>query len=390
MSRFLQAIQRIRQFTRSTNGKLLFVAVCWQLTFTLIGWFVSQSQGIFGHMDHWDAGWYKHIIEFGYSHEGSPAVPAFYPLFPFIIYGLVTLSFGLLTPYLAALFLNTVAVWLGLIALVKIAQKLTPTASFSPLILVAFLSFPSAFFMHVFYSEALFIALAFWAYAFALERKWWAVGILLAVLTATRLPSLLFIALCGLEYLRVYSWNIKKAINKNLLWLLLAPLGFICYGFYLLAVRGDFFAMFHAYSATNDWTYHHFSLNIFATLYETVAFIFNSIISLRPTYEAFINYGLPLASIVLILVSASYILYKLRSRGIPLFVFGIFSVVMYTINSNVVSVHRYALACLCLYIAIVLLPKTRLVTALIALACIASLLVQLFIFAKFANGMFGG
>ena len=244
--------------------------------------------------------------------------------------------------------------------------------------------------MHTFYSEALFIALAFWAYAFALERKWWAVGVLLAALTATRLPSLLFVALCGLEFLRVYDWNIKKVLNKNILWFLLAPIGFIAYGLYLLVVRGDFLAMFHAYTATNDWTYHHFNLNIFATLYETVIFIISSIASLRPTYEAFINYGLPLASLALVLASSVYILYRLRSRGIPLFIFGILSLVMFTVNSNVVSVHRYALACICLYIAVALLPHRTWITRGVVAACAVSFGVQLFIFAKFANGMFGG
>ena len=96
--------------------------------------------------------------------------------------------------------------------------------------------------------------------------RWSATG----SLTAARLPSILFVALCGLEYLRAYTWNIKQAINKKFLWFLLAPLGLIVYVLYLAVVRGDFFAMLHAYSTTNDWTYQVFNPNIFDTLHETV------------------------------------------------------------------------------------------------------------------------
>ena len=85
------------------------------------------------------------------------------------------------------------------------------------------LSAPAAFFLHVFYGKALFLALSLWAYLFALKRNWIGVGILLALLTAARLPALLVIGLCGLEYLHSYSWNLKKAFNKNILWFLLAP-----------------------------------------------------------------------------------------------------------------------------------------------------------------------
>ena len=35
-----------------------------------------------------------------------------------------------------------------------------------------FRSAPAAFFLHSFYSEAVFCALGFWAYLFALRRQW--------------------------------------------------------------------------------------------------------------------------------------------------------------------------------------------------------------------------
>ncbi|MNR02777.1 hypothetical protein D3C85_1186430 [compost metagenome] len=244
--------------------------------------------------------------------------------------------------------------------------------------------------MHVFYGESLFIAVAFWAYLNALQQKWWRVGVLLAVLTATRLPSLLFVALCALEYLRAYEWNIKKAANKNILWFLLAPIGFIAYGLYLTIVRGDFFAMFHAYSTTDDWAYQIFNPNIFATLSETVLKIGSSLATRQFNYEIFVNYALPLAAITAIAGSSLYLLLKLKSEGVPLFVFGIFAIILFTLNSNVISVHRYALACIVLYIAVGLINKTGNLRILLSGGILCSLSIQVFLYSRFIQTVFAG
>jgi len=373
-------------FFKNPAGRFLLVAIGWQLAFTILGLLLSQGQGVFSHMNHWDAGWYHLIINEHYTITSSPASPAFYPLFPLLV---GTLSLGFIDTTLIALLLNTASLWLALLALYKILKhyKLSPQATTAALF--TFLCFPSAFFMHVFYSEALFIALAFWSYYFALKQKWWAVGTLLAFLTAARLPSVLFILLAGLEYLRSYNWNIKKSLNKNLLWFLLTPLGFIAYGLYLYIMRGDFLAMFHAYSATNDWTYQHFSLNIFPTIWTATATGVTGLTGLG-AYEHFINSFLPILAIVTIVAASTYLFVRLKSRAVPLFVFCLASIPLFTINSNVVSVHRYALPIIGIYIAVAFFYKKGVRALAIYTACALMLIVQLFLFAKFAAGVFAG
>lgn len=382
-------------FQRMAKNTLLLtlcVAVIWQLALFIIGWALAPEKGPLGHMLQWDSGWYLHIIQYGYGLEGSPAAPAFYPLFPLLVKTLEFISLGLISPLGAALLINTAALWASLCALIGILRHFKASHLAKVLAALAFLALPSAFFMHTFYSEALFVAIGFWSYYFALQRKWYLVGISLAVLTACRLPSLLFVALCGLEFMRVYEWNIKKIFNKNLLWFLLAPLGFIAYGLYLTAVRGDFLAMFHAYDATKDWSYQVFNPNIFATLLDTVQTIITAVAHRAINYELFINSLLPLASLGLILAASVYVLLKLKKDGIPLFVFGLLSILLFTLNSNVVSVHRYALACIVIYVAVGLIVKRKslVTTGLIAIAVIASLVIQLFLYSRFIAGVFAG
>lgn len=375
----------VASFFKTDFGIFLVVALAWQFAMTILGWSLNQASPT-AHMVQWDSNWYMHIINQGYGMNGNPAAPVFYPLFPLVISTLHVLSFGLISYEYAALILNTISIWFILVALYRVCRKLGASSPSSYLAVAAFLAFPSAFFLHVFYGEALFIMLAAWAYLFALRRQWWKVGALLALLTATRLPSLLVVGLCGLEYLRAHSWNLKKALNPSLYWFALAPLGFVLYGLYLLVVRQNFMAMFHAYDATSDWTYQVFNPNIIETLYLSVAKLFTEPVN----YELFINTVLPLASLAAILISSFYILKQLKSKGVPLFIFGIVSVIFYTLNSNIISVHRYALAAIVIYIAISLYAKGKLRIGLVLLLITVMVAIQLFIFSRFANGVFGG
>ena len=143
MSTFLEAL-------KSPAGKLLVVAVLWQLTFTAIGFALSPHQGIVGHMQHWDANWYLSIIHTHYSLNASSAAPAFYPLFPLIV-GL--LGLGFINPIIIGLIINTAALWLVILGLYRILDHFKVSGSASFTAIAVFLCFPSALFLHVFYGE---------------------------------------------------------------------------------------------------------------------------------------------------------------------------------------------------------------------------------------------
>lgn len=386
---------KLQRTLNSDVAKAALLAAVWQIALSIIGIVFaylydrsSIATAFTAHLNHWDAGWYLHIISHGYGLSGSPAAPAFYPLFPLLTGGLSWLTFGLIPPLIAGQIINTVGLWLLLLAFIKILRHFPVSRAGKVIALAALLAFPSAFFMHVFYSEAVFMAIGFWAYYFALNKSWARTGLLLALLTAARLPALLFVALCALEYLRAYQWSIKKAYNRNVLWFLLSPLGFVAYGTYLHVVRQDFFAMFHAYSATSDWTYQQFSPNIFATVFNAV----QQIISSGLTYGAFINQLLPLLALACIVIASTYSLWALKKDGIPLAVFGLLASVLFTLNNNVVSAHRYALPVVTIYVALGIFstrhPKRSML--LIWLLIAASSLVQLYLYWKFTHGIFAG
>lgn len=385
-------------------GLALLIALIWQAIMTTVGAVFDATtdnlvrEGAFSgdfkildHMLRWDAGWYLEIIKNGYSQTGSPAAPAFYPVFPLAISVLTILTFGQIDILILALLLNTVCLWLSLTALIKISKMLMGTKYYWVAVAL-FLTSPAAIFIHMFYTEAIFTALAFWAYLFALRRQWAFMGFTLAILTACRIPSLLFVGLCGLEFLRNYNWSVKASLNKNILWFFMAPVGFLLYGTYLYFVQGDFLAMFHAYDKTNDWVYQNFNPNIFETLVDVTGGIVAAANNRIPFDEPLlVNIILPLAGLSILLFTSLWATFVVRKQFVPLGLLGFAAFIMFTLNGNVVSVHRYILPILTIYLVVTYVVKTSpklmplVIGAIYGSTLIQSLLLLLFINAYFAG-----
>jgi len=342
----------LRKIIRSDTILSLLVAIVWQIAMTvLLSRLRPDPAGIepLYHMTQWDGGWYLAILKDWYT--TNPAAAAFYPLFPFAIYLLQIVTFSVIPLPTLALLLNTICLWLALTAIIKITRHFVKKKA--QLSILFLLASPAAFFLSLFYSEALFMAIAFWAYLFALRKNWLAMGILLGLLTANRLPSVLFIALCGLEFLRAYEWDPRKFFNKNILFFLLAPLGFIIYGCYLFVARGNFLAMFSAYHATNDWTYHAFEPNILIVIGESLYEVLQVLQQDRVLDAGIIaNYLAPLLCLFILLTTSLFLIVKVKGKGIPLGISVLLSFLLFTLNSNLVSIHRYILPCLGIYIAL--------------------------------------
>ena len=370
----------------------LIIAVLWQLTMTIVGFAFDHDldplASLLSHVMHWDAGWYLSVISDWYASNLASA--AFYPLYPLAVW---TVSlFGIINIPAAVLLVNTICLFFALLALLRITHILIGgKLSYLPVLLL--LAFPSAFFMHVFYTESLFIAIGLWAYLFALQKKWWQMGILLALITACRLPGLLIVALCGLEFYRAHAWNLKQAFkDKNVLTFLLAPIGFLFYGSYLFLTTGDGLGMLHAYQHTDDWGYQQFNINIFETIFRAGYQSIKAFLGMRPhDNDIIVNHLIPFVSLVLIAASSLYFLLVAKKKFIPIGFYGLLSIVLFTLNNNVVSVHRYALPVFGIYLFGALLwhkyKKTR---PLILIATTLSFILQLVLYSRFIGDIFAG
>jgi len=390
----------------SDTGKVFIGVTVWQVLMTFIGTLydttlsnifqnpASPDQGhtLLSHTMYWDGGWYESILNGAYS-DPSSAASVFYPVFPFCVWLIHTLSFGLIGDPGTGFIVNLLSLFFAVLALVKIADHFVDK-KYRWWIPILFLTSPAAIFLHFFYTEAIFCALAFWSYLFALRRQWWQMATFLALTAATRLPGILFVGLCALEFFRSYNWRPRQILNRHFLWFLITPLGLTLYGLYLYIVRGDFLGMIHGYKLTDDWSYHVFHLNIFDTYYIGIYQLLDVFKSPIPFDEGqSVNFFIPILSLIILTGASIYSLLRIRSKqiGIPLGIFGIVSVVFFSLNSDFVSIHRYILPTLVVYIATAhLASRRKWLHYLFYGAVYAGILIQAYLYILYVNGYFAG
>ena len=331
-----------------TIKKALLLSGTFHIIILIIGIIISviKHTEILNYNFGWDSVWYQNIIENWYIGTSESVIhsPVFYPLFPLSIFILQKVTFNLVPLPILGTILNFLCTTAIVYYVIKICEALFPKSHKLPkTIIILFFTFHSAFFLQCFYSEALLIALGLASYYFAIQRKWGIMGVLLALTTAVRLPGLLFLGLCGLEFFRAYNYKIKKIFNKNLLWFFVAPLGILIYMLYLWIAVGDPLAMFHAYSGSDWESYQIFNPNIFLVYINYIQGFFTTLFA-GNIKSAFIDFALPLYSIFMILAASIYALVKKEKKFYPLAVFGFAAIVMFSLNSNLISVNRYALS----------------------------------------------
>ena len=184
--------------------------------------------------DQWDFGYYQKIAEFGYS--GTDGSTAFYPLFPWLVRLVVYFS----KSYLAAgLIVSGIASVIAAILLRRLV-RLDYSASVAMRSVWFFLIFPTAYFLHVGYSEGLFLALAFACILAARVERWWLAGILGAFCWMTRAPGVVLVPALAVEAAQQY-WE-ERRWKWRWLWIAIVPTGFAVYLLINWSVSGDPFA----------------------------------------------------------------------------------------------------------------------------------------------------
>jgi len=163
--------------------------------------YITSPHQWFEIWDQWDFGYYQKIAEFGYSaNDGSTA---FYPLFPWLVRLVAYLS----KSYLAAgLIISGIASVVAAILLRRLVQ-LDYRSSVAMRSVWFFLIFPTAYFLHVGYSEGLFLALALACILAARRERWWLAGVLGAFCWMTRAAGAVLIPTLAVEAMQ--QWRAR-------------------------------------------------------------------------------------------------------------------------------------------------------------------------------------
>ena len=185
------------------------------------------SQGGFSIWQRWDAGWYIDVARHGYT--GDPAserryLITFFPLYPFAVH---LVSYIVKSIAGSALVVSNLACVGAFVYCYKLTRQEFDTRSARAAVFY-FSVFPTAYFLHVGYSESLFLFLTMAAFYYARRERWLLSSLFGMCATASRVSGIALLLPLAIEYMqqRRFRW---VDMRRDALWLLLVPAGLAFY-----------------------------------------------------------------------------------------------------------------------------------------------------------------
>ena len=161
---------------------------------------------------------YLDIATHGYTTDAR-----FMPLYPLII---KFFSFFIPYPFIVGLILSNIFFLVSLFVLKKLLE-LDYDKKRIIWTIIFLLVFPTSFFFGAVYSESLFFLLTLLSFYFARKKLWLLAGLFGAFASATRVVGIILLPVLLIEYIKQKQKNMK-----DLLGILLIPLGTISYSIY--------------------------------------------------------------------------------------------------------------------------------------------------------------
>jgi hypothetical protein len=227
--------------------KLLLFVFAAQAFSALANEWVGGFRGAIDIWNRWDSLVYLHIADEGYRSSGDQiAWLVLFPLYPWTVRALTLITRDSL---ISGMLISTVALPIAAIAL----RRLTLVDRSEPIATRAtwfMLIFPTAFFLHIAYAEAMFLALAIGAFLAMRRDRWLLAGVLGGIAAMTRINGALLAPAFGIEALM--QLRATRKWNWRWLWLALIPLGFSVYLWVNYATTGDAFK-FMEIQRTHFW-----------------------------------------------------------------------------------------------------------------------------------------
>jgi Gpi18-like mannosyltransferase len=218
---------------------------------------IDQPGDLLRMWSHWDAPHYLDLIVFGYRDGDSSSLVGphgyrsvypddlalyivFFPLFPWLA---TAVNVVVDDPLVSAFVVTTVASMFVAPLLYRLVRH-DEEASIALRAAWFALIFPTAYFLHIGYTEALFMALVLGSFLAARTERWWLAGILGGLAALARVNGLILVPALAAEALT--RWLMTAPTERRLhaawLWIALVPVGFGVYLGLNQVVYGDPFA----------------------------------------------------------------------------------------------------------------------------------------------------
>lgn len=183
----------------------------------------------------WDALHYQQLAEVGYKAVGTFKA-WFYPLFPWCVRLIAYLNGN----YLISAFIVSGVASIAVAVFLRRLVELDYSAAVAQRAVWFFLIFPTAYFLHIGYTESLFLALGLGCILAARTQHWFLAGVLGGLCWMTRATGIVLIPTLAMEAAQQYA--VTKRWQWRWFWVALVPAGFGVYLLLNLHVTGDAFA----------------------------------------------------------------------------------------------------------------------------------------------------
>jgi hypothetical protein len=199
-----------------------------------------------------DALWYTNIARDGYERQSLDTSTqhtwAFFPLYPLLLRAAsrITGEYALTGSLLSNLFLLA-----ALILLHRTVRAFGYDEGCADRTIFYMAAFPTSYFFSLPVTESLFLLLTVGCFLAARRRRWWLMGTLGALATATRPTGIFIFPALLILYWQTYRG--ERWWRRELLAMLLVPLGIFAFMFYLHDITGEALAFLKVQAA---WGHH--------------------------------------------------------------------------------------------------------------------------------------
>lgn len=222
----------------------LFLGIKALLFFFAVQTFTTMAHDYSGALEiwkRWDATHYMQLAQDGYATAGKDRVLiAFFPFYPWLVRG-VALVVG---HYLIAAFVVSGFASIAAALLLRRLAEFDEAPDVSRAAVWFFAIFPTAYFLHIPYTEGLFLAFALGSIVAVRSDRWALAGLLGACASLTRINGLILMPVLAVEAFGL--WRARRRLNPRWLWMFAVAVGFLGYLWLNQHVAGDPFAFSHA------------------------------------------------------------------------------------------------------------------------------------------------
>ncbi len=345
------------------------------------GWTESsflQSEQVYP-LANFDGVHYLNIAFRGYINEVR-----FFPLYPLLIF-LVSFLIGLgkvtfLNTFIAGVILSNLFLLISMYFFYKLLGLDYPE-KIAKLALIFLLTFPTAFFFGVIYSESLFLMLLILSFYSARTGRWKEAIIAAFLLSITRIVGVFIIPALILElYLQKVNSppNLLKLLKENLkiilAIILLVPSGLAYFSFYNFQKWGNFLYFITAHTELGNSRSSTQIILPFQTIYRYIKIFINLPVRYFEWWIAFLE----ILTFVFIL-GVFYVSFKKKIR-MSYLLFSFCAFMLPVLSGTLTALPRYVLVLFPIYITFALIKSKMVKIAFFIVFCILQITLSLFFF----------